>query len=250
MREKLNITAHSGCDGTERDSIESIAAGIHNGADAVEVDVRCNSRGELVLSHDQDESGVYSGKVFLSEAFKLVADNGSAGLNCDVKESKTVPAILALAEGMGFGPERLILTGSLNHATLLADPGITARASVWLNVEEIVEEYFRTGAAPMQPFRHLIADGARRHDTLEPLAARFESLLEPVIADCRRAGARALNVPFTPQLVPFIPHLTAAGLQVSAWTISNREPLERAFELGLLNVTTRNTRLAVEVRGL
>jgi glycerophosphoryl diester phosphodiesterase len=56
-------------------------------------------------------------------------------------------------------------------------------------------------------------------------------------------------MPYAKPLLPLILPLKARGIQASLWTLNKREPLARAFNLGVLNVTTQDTRLAVELRG-
>jgi hypothetical protein len=58
-----------------------------------------------------------------------------------------------------------------------------------------------------------------------------------------------VNMAFAEQLLPLIPRFKAGGIQASLWTLNQRAPLERALSLEVLNITTRETKLAVEVRG-
>jgi glycerophosphoryl diester phosphodiesterase len=248
MRNILNITAHSGCDGTAPDSIDSVQAGIQNGADAVEVDIRRNSTGELILSHDRDGSGAYTGCITLATAFDLVARDGWMGINCDVKERETIPDILRLAESKGLGPDRLILTGSAAPSTLLETPEIAKKANVWLNLEEIAEDYYRTGSPVLELYRHLIGPEKHRYEILKTLPS-LDFLVEPIIQECLRRGVPVVNMAFAEQLLPLIPRFKAGGIQASLWTLNQRAPLERALSLEVLNITTRETKLAVEVRG-
>jgi glycerophosphoryl diester phosphodiesterase len=247
MRDILNITAHSGCDGTEQDSLDSIRAGIGNGADAVEVDIRRNSAGELILSHDRDESGAYRGRVTLAEAFDLVIRNGRIGINCDVKERKTIPAILDLAGHKGLGRDRLILTGGATPSILRETPEIGKNARAWLNIEGIVEDYYHSRAPALEPYRDLI-DPRISGEIMEALPSP-DFLLDPMVKDCLSLGVEAVNMPYLTPLLPLIPRFKARGIQVSLWTLNTREPLEQACGLGALNITTRDTRLALEVRG-
>jgi glycerophosphoryl diester phosphodiesterase len=244
----LNITAHSGCDGTEQGSLDSIRAGIRNGADAVEVDIRRNAAGELVLSHDRDESGAYRGCAGLAEAFDLVIRDGRIGINGDVKEKETIPAILELAGRKGLGPGRLILTGSAAPSTIREAPETAKKARVWLNIEEIAEDYYHGRAPVPEPYRGLIGPDKHEHEILKALPS-FDFLLDPVVKDCLSLGVEAVNMPYTKSLLPLIPRFKAGGIQVSLWTLNSREALERACGLGVLNITTRDTPLALEVRG-
>jgi glycerophosphoryl diester phosphodiesterase len=248
MKDILNITAHSGCDSTEQGSLDSIRAGIRNGADAVEVDIRRNSAGELVLSHDRDESGAYRGCAGLAEAFDLVIRDGNVGINCDVKERETIPAILDLAGRKHLGSDRLILTGSATPSTLRKAPEVVKNAHVWLNIEEIVEDYYYGCAPALDAYRSLIGPGKHEHEILKALPS-LDFLLDPIIKDCLSLGVEAVNMPYASPLLPLIPRFKAGGIQVSLWTLNRREPLERACGLGVLNITTRDTRLALEVPG-
>ena len=46
------ITAHTGCLGTKANSLDSLRAALESGANAVEFDVRFQTDGTPVLSHD------------------------------------------------------------------------------------------------------------------------------------------------------------------------------------------------------
>ena len=50
---KPMITAHSGCEGTARDSMESVELALALGADAIEMDIRRAPDGLLYISHDR-----------------------------------------------------------------------------------------------------------------------------------------------------------------------------------------------------
>ena len=248
LRERLNITAHSGCDGTLQDTIESVLAGVKHGADAVEVDVRANARGKLILSHDKDPNVLYQGHPLLEDVFTIVAGESSPGVNCDVKEPETIPAILQLARQKNVPPEKLILSGSARPSMLEKNPSISTSAQVWLNVEEIIEDYYRTGASVMEPYRHLVDPQSRRHEILKALAPKFEDFLVPMIGDCKRLGVKAINMPYTELTRSIMSRIISLGIQVSVWTINDEDKMRELFGLGVINVTTRNTRLAVEVR--
>ena len=189
----------------------------------MEVDIRRNSAGELVLSHDRDESGAYRGRVTPTEAFDLVIRDGRTGIY-------------------------LILTGVAAPSTFREAPEIAKNAGVWLNIEETVEDYYRSGAAVLEPYRGIIGPDKHHHEILKALPSP-DFLLDPIIEDCFNLGVRAVNMPYAAPLLPLIPRFKARGIQVSLWTLNKRETLERAFGLGVLNITTRDTRLAVELRG-
>jgi glycerophosphoryl diester phosphodiesterase len=207
------------------DSIESVIVGIENGADGVEVDVRFNRRGKLILSHDRDETGEYPHKPALAEAFELVRKDGRIGINCDVKERETVSAILKLAEETGLGPDQLILTGSSGPSTLEQNREIVKKAAVWFNIEEIIND-----------------------NTLQTVQGHYDRLIEPITTACLRLGVRVVNMPFREEFIPLIPRFIPGRIQVSVCTLNEAETLKQAFGLGVLNVTTKDSRLALEIR--
>ena len=61
------ITAHSGCNNTTPNSLESIIAGMKSGADFVEVDVRTTKDGLPVLFHDDFMKTETHGSVTISD---------------------------------------------------------------------------------------------------------------------------------------------------------------------------------------
>ncbi len=248
LRENLNITTHSGGDGSAPDSIESVLSGRHLGADIAEVDVRTNKKGRLILSHDEDTRRIYSGHPFLEEVFSIVAQDTPFCINCDIKEPGTVAAVLHLAQVHEVFPEKIILTGSVRPSMLEIDPGITKCSQVWLNIEEIIEDYYLTDARSIKPYRNLINPPARGHEIIVSLDSRFNDLIDPIIADCKDLGVKVINMPLTEQTSPVIPYLLSRGIQVSVWTINEEKTLGELFGLGVINVTTRNTRMAVKVR--
>jgi glycerophosphoryl diester phosphodiesterase len=248
MRDNQNITAHSGCDGTPDDSLESIEAGIRYGADAVEVDVRFNKKGVLILSHDEDPEKEYRDHPSLAEAFDLIARDGGIGVNCDIKELDTIRAILELGGEKGISPERLILTGSVTPLSLEENPAILERSSVWINIEEPLRHFCRTGDEAVRPYRDLIMSGMEEDELLAALKPHAASLMEAVLTGCLRWGVKVLNMPYMETMAAMIPRMRERGISASVWTVNKEGPLKQLFGLGALNVTTRDTRLAVEAR--
>ena len=93
------ITAHSGCEGTLRDSFEGIERGIALGAECVEVDVQMDAAGTLRLSHDARAD--YSGAETLEKAFARIADAGIS-VNCDLKAPRVIYPVLEMAKRYGL----------------------------------------------------------------------------------------------------------------------------------------------------
>ena len=69
---KPMITAHSGCEGTGIDTMDSIEKALLFGADAVEIDIRMDPFGDLRISHDPLSLKDYLQKNPLEDVFDRV----------------------------------------------------------------------------------------------------------------------------------------------------------------------------------
>ena len=128
------ITAHSGCENTPDNSLESVRAGMALGADFVEVDVRLDPDGVPRLSHDMPAD--YGRLPTLEAVFRVVAGS-PCGVNCDLKESAAFRPVLALGEQCGLSPAQLVFSGDVPIPQLLAEPRLARRASIYLNSEMV-----------------------------------------------------------------------------------------------------------------
>ena len=75
----FTVTAHTGCEGTEDNSLEAICKGYESGADIVEFDLNFASDGTPVLAHDKAESD----SVTLDEAFAVISELEGLYVNVD-----------------------------------------------------------------------------------------------------------------------------------------------------------------------
>ena len=89
------ITAHSGCDGTEDNSLEFVTYALRSEAGCLEVDVRKGQDGDLILSHD-DNGGE---GVFLRNVFERMAQVPEKMINCDLKERDLEIPVYRMAYG-------------------------------------------------------------------------------------------------------------------------------------------------------
>lgn len=234
------ITAHSGCEGTERDSFESIERGIALGVECVEVDVRMDATGALRLSHDRRED--YSGAETLERAFARIADAG-IHVNCDLKEPRALYPVLGLAEKFGLTGGRLIFSGSVSCDLLAADPEIARRARIFLNGEELAKYLYSGDAACFAeilraPWSFL------RERYVEIMDSKIPQLAEAA----RSVGAAAINLPFKNLTHEHIARFRACGAELSLWTVNEEADMHRLLKEDLLNMTTLNVRAALEAR--
>ncbi len=241
-----SITAHSGCEGTPRDSIDSISHAIALGADIVEMDVRRAADGVLRISHDQVTETEYASKLTLQNVFESIAGTG-LGLNCDVKEPMIVYDVLAMGERFGYGPGTLFLSGSTSPEQLACDPGIAKRANVLLNIEQVLKilylpELYRQNDT--QKFCELMNQPWEFVNGKAFTSDETESMLELV----ETVGAYGVNLPHQLLTEDLAERMRARKLPFSVWTVNRPEEVARCLRLGAHNVTTLTVKSALEQR--
>jgi len=240
------ITAHSGCEQTSRDSMDSVECAIALGADVVEMDIRKAPDRVLRVSHNCVSSEEYAGKPQLKEVFRLICDKGLA-LNCDIKESHALYDVLDLAEAFAFGPDRLFLSGSVSPEQLARDASITQRAGVYLNIEEILK-FLSVG--------HLFQDHTEsRFPELMNTPWNFVrgvplegEVLTSVITLLKTLGVRGLNLPHGMVTPMAAERLNTAEIPFSVWTVNKPELIEQCLRVKAANVTTLTVESALNCR--
>ena len=249
MFQLTTITGHTGNDGTADDSLESVKLSIEMGADIAELDVRFDKHGELVISHDRQDD--YSGYASLRQAMELVIDapaprwSPAFVIHCDIKEAETVPAVLALAEKMRIGPDKLAFSGSLSPALLRKNPEITKRAAVYLGLEEILLELYSEklssseleaikGMSSLKVVREMMGDNIGYADEAASIV--------------RELNVKALNLSLAMTRTPIFPALQKHDLPFSVWTVNEEADIKWFLDLKVCNITTRNLKTALPLR--
>ena len=223
------ITAHSGCDNTPDNSLESVRRGIALGADFVEVDVRLDPNGVPRLTHDMPAA--FDALPTLEDALRLAAEGG-VGVNCDLKESAALDAALALGEACGLDSGRLAFSGDVPVARLLAEPDIARRGTILLNSEILCAHMAGT-------------DTLTRAEQSLFIAAHPDQVRELLAG----TGARALNAPYQALPLMLLRGLRACGVALSLWTVSDQAALRQLLGEDLFNITTRTVGDALRLRG-
>ncbi|MBQ9434114.1 MAG: glycerophosphodiester phosphodiesterase [Synergistaceae bacterium] len=198
----VKITAHSGCDGYAMNSREYILHALTLDIYALELDIRRDSDGVLILTHNPPESG--HEYVSLEDAFSLVRDS-RIRINCDLKESGLERDVLGLAGRMGIDAERVIFTGTL---TDWRDSGLVGR--VWLNPEEVYPDFY-----------------AGKYDVGE--------LMRLV----KNNGYSVLNVDYRIVNEAVIDSARVCGVELSLWTIDDPAEIPESLHSScIINITT------------
>jgi hypothetical protein len=108
LPESFTVTAHSGCNGTEENTLDGLMEAISSGADIVEVDVLDDENGTVIIAHDYE-----SGKVYptFEDALKFIKEHSdTVKVNVDLKNSHVSFAADEIIRSLGM-TDRCFFTG-------------------------------------------------------------------------------------------------------------------------------------------
>lgn len=199
----FTYTAHTGCVGTQDNSLDSIRVGAGYGADIVEFDLHFYD-GEPVLSHDEPKGG----EVTLKEAFLLVKAIDNLRVNVDVKNTSQLSKVQEIAVETGV-LDRIFFTG-INQADV-----------------RIAQE-----TCPLIPY-YLNMD-------VLPAGEHTPEYLQSLVERVSRSGATGINFNKDGASKELVDAFHRAGLYVSVWTVNNRADMYTVLSYGPDNITTRN----------
>lgn len=232
------ITAHSGCEETVRDSMESVECALALGADAIEMDIRRAPDGLLYISHDRRTGSAIAEKHTLEAVFQRIADTPMK-FNCDIKEPFAIPGVIEMAKRYGFGPDRLILTGAVLPALLEEEPWITQECSVCLNVDLALKYLY---------MQQLLEEDCILSKTREGEMLLREDCIKVVVELTKRLGTAGLNLRHGHATQPLVKALHQEGLLCSVWTLKEAQAIDRVLQLSVDNITTTTVALALQRR--
>ena len=258
------ITAHSGCEGTLIDTMDSIEKALEFSADAIEIDIRLDPFGDLRISHDPLSIEDYIKKDPLHDVFRRI-QNTSLLINFDVKEPEALFKTLDAAAEFGFSSERLIFTGKVDPDLMLNDRSLAGRANFFLNIEEVLKYVYCHRKEELtkelftmlmeDPMIILIDESASNSEVYlsesirirQKMYAVTKTLREKVIEDTVRVyqdtGAMASNLPKTLLRTGIIDAFRSGSIPLSVWTVNEEDLIKRCLEIGVHNITTRRVQL-------
>lgn len=210
------LTAHSGCDHTPDNSLEYIRYALNMKIDSLEVDVRRNQRGDLILAHDADAGGT----VFLQDVFSVMANKPHIKINCDLKEPDLEWQAWQLAEAEGV-TRQLIYSGQVDDDAMQRLPEKGKSVDWYFNMELLYPHFYRQ------------TDWAGRDDLCQDIAQSVRRRFETSRAAC-------LNVHYQICRTPLWRHLRSRAILLSLWTPDEVDDLKRFLAEGVFNLTTRN----------
>ena len=211
LPEDFTVTAHTGCEETEDNSLDSIRKGYESGADIVEFDLNFTSDGEAVLSHDEPNDGC----VTLDEAFALIAELPNLKVNVDCKSVANLKAVTELAQKHGIS-DRIFYTG-IREEDVKAVREQTPDIAYWLNFDVDVE---------------------RNTD---------EEYLLLLAKKTREAGAMGININYGTCSKQLVDVFHREGLLVSIWTVNKKLDMVKTVPFCADNITTRNPSQLIEI---
>ena len=245
---KTMITAHSGCEGTLMDSMESVDRAIELGVEAIEMDIRRSEDGLLYVSHDRRYGDAVLENITVESVFQRIQDT-DLKFNCDIKEPMAIPAVLGLGRKYGLGPDRLILTGAVSPDMLSTEPDIVKVAAVYQNLEEMLKFLYLQSFGP-ERFGESFAALMGKPDPFADQIRLDEPTVTAIIGMMKVTGVRGINLSYKRLDAALVDRFHSEGLEVSVFTVNDEENLDRILSYGVENITTKTVASAVTRRAL
>ncbi len=200
----FTITAHTGCEGTEDNSLEAIHKGREAGADTVEFDLRFDMSGKGILAHDEYENNPVS----LEEALKAVSQYDTLRVNVDCKTTDNLKEVYRIGEKYGI-TDRLFYTG----------------------IEEKDVEAARTQTPEIPYFLNYSVEKLKKND---------DDYISSLISLVKEKGAVGLNINHGQCSKKMVKMFRDEGLQVSVWTANDIFAMLKCISFAPDNITTRH----------
>ena len=199
----FTLTAHTGCMGTAENSLESIKAGVQNGASVVEFDLRFTSDGEPVLSHDEPVGG----EVTLDKAFDYASQFENIKINVDVKTCDAICKVYPLAQKYGV-EEKIFYTG----------------------VHEGFVDSVRKDSPEVPYYLNFKVKRWKKYN---------EKYILSIVEKVKSSGAVGINFKYTGASEKLVKIFHEHGLLVSIWTVDKEYDMYKILSFAPDNITTR-----------
>ena len=201
--DNMTITAHTGCNGKEPNSIASLEDGYKSGAQILEFDLYFDKNGVPYLSHNE----LKGGEIKLEEAFKFFINNPGVKGNIDVKKVDYMSTVFDLITSYNLS-DRVFFTG----------------------VEEKFVEAVKYGC-PGIPY----------YLNYKPkfLKINSQQYINELVNIVKKAGAIGINMNHYFLSEKLIKIFHEKGLLVSVWTLNEEYYMFRAIYYGPDNITTQ-----------
>ncbi|WP_234117572.1 glycerophosphodiester phosphodiesterase [Clostridium hydrogenum] len=208
-KNKINITAHAGCMGTEMDSLESITEGIKHQADIIEIDLNENENeeGELILSHNVPEGDVQYKK--FGEVLELIKEQNVL-LNIDVKKMEVIEKANKIISDYDI-ESKTFFTG-INFKSLIE------------NIDKLIGKSYFINLEPPK---------------LDISKIHTKSYLNELMMEIKSLKAIGVNIFYELASVELVEACRENGLLCSVWTVDEVSQMERMISLRVNSITTK-----------
>ncbi|MFD0717445.1 glycerophosphodiester phosphodiesterase [Paenibacillus sp. GCM10027626] len=232
---KTMVAAHTGCGKSPANTLASFLEGIQSGADIVEVDALVCKGGTVVLMHDdvsllrqntyeelnqpavRRQLGAAYEEYELAALHQVLQASAPLGtkLNIDLKSSESVEPVIRLIWQYG-AEKRAFITGWYSAAIPQRHPDIQVMINTSIQLADVQLEGNR--------------EYAKR-----------------LCQDARRSGYTGLNMRYDTCYPEIVSEAHAAGLAVWAYTVDERQAMEKLIHMGVDAITTRKPELLFAV---
>lgn len=211
--EKIYITAHAGAMVTKANSIESIKVIKEYPIYAIEVDVNLDFNGDVILSHDKSNDGVFF-KDFLEEVKDL-----SFKVNLDIKDSSSLVLVTNILKGLEKDQRNRFFFTGVDFKTVEDNKNVLNGFSYYINAQANEINLEKINDAD-----YLIEVGNRIKDS----------------------GAIGVNMYYKYYFKELKDILDTLNLKVSMWTVDDEKDIEEVISKGANYITTNNLKYFFE----
>ncbi|MDD4296915.1 MAG: glycerophosphodiester phosphodiesterase family protein [Ruminiclostridium sp.] len=225
------ITAHSGCENTCPDTLDSMMFGIHSGADIIEADVRSTEDEVVILSHNDYIEVPCYGKFYFSDH--------------KYEEIKVrYPQIVRLEDIF-----EMIRSSNKMLNLDLKDDAVTIPALEIVKVRNMLDYVIFTGCecekASYITQRH---KGTRvllnsQDDMIKHSDVNYKDFMHKTYKDAVGSACCGINISFDACFDDFIDFMTVRFMPVSVYTIDDAETMKKYINMGAYSITTNCVRM-------
>ncbi|MCK9548206.1 MAG: glycerophosphodiester phosphodiesterase [Sphaerochaeta sp.] len=228
------VTAHSGCEGSKKNSLASVMAGLQANADIVEIDIRSSRDGVPILHHDPSLQGTGEPPIVLSDhtyteivayahrtgveltslesVMELVSERDRI-LNLDMKDTGSVGYIKRLVEVNGLKDSIIISGCGYDRAKEVIDSLV--------GVQVLLNAY---------------------HDPLIVDAGQYTAFVHTLCQQVIEVGSCGINIEYTMSSEQLVLHAKKRFIPVSVWTVDDERDMQQMASHGVFSITTHHPR--------
>ena len=228
------VTAHSGCEGTAKNSLASVLAGLDGGADIIEVDIRSSLDVVPVLHHDPAIGGESGRSLLLSGHTyeEILAFAGSEGIALTPLE--TVMALIV--EGGSVLNLDLKDIDCLGYINGLAD---TCRARDSIIISGCGPEQARQVIGLLPGVQVLLN---AYYDPAIMETGRYSAFVHTLCREAIEVGSCGINIDYMMCREELVLHARRRFVPVSVWTVDDESDMQQMASYGVFSITTHHPR--------